>query len=64
MSEYVSVTQDRRIGITVDVGDGEVRPIWRRVIIEWPDGDIKADIWDVLSPTEKSAFLKVDSDGA
>lgn len=55
--DYVTVSRGRRVGITVDVGDGEVRPIWRTITIEWPDGEVTAAEWDILSRAEKQAFL-------
>ncbi len=63
MSDYATVTQERSIGIVVDVGDGEIRPVWRRLVIEWPDWDIAADVWDAFTPAERVAFLEVKDDG-
>ncbi len=59
-NDYVTVTHERRIGITVNTGNGEVRPIWRRILIEWPDGEVNAKAWAEWSPDKKNQFLAVD----
>ncbi len=53
-----TVERSRRIGIEVD----GVRPIWQRIIVEWPDGTIPAEKWDNISPEDRMKLLFVEEE--
>ena len=58
------LTEERHVGIEVDVGNGPVRPIWRVIQIRIPDGEVSVDEWDSMTFGEKKRFLNGDADGA
>ena len=53
------LSEERHVGIEVDVGNGPVRPIWRVVGIRIPDGEITADLWDSMTFQERRTFLGI-----
>ena len=53
------LSEERHVGIEVDVGNGPVRPIWRMIVVRIPDGEIAAYKWDNMTFQEKRTFLAV-----
>lgn len=57
-----TLRETRAVGIEVDVGDGPVRPVWRKITVLVPDGEIPGDTWDQMTREAKQQFTSDEGD--